>query len=170
MLCPSCGHENIEGTDRCDECMTSLLKLDVPQPDAAEGLARSVMEDNLAKLEQEQAVLVQRNTPALEVIRQMRAARSGCALVLDGTKLAGIFTERDVLSKLTGQAASSTGVAIGELMSPDPESLRDSDCVAMALNKMSIGRYRHMPVAHKDGTYSVTSIKNVLDYIAKEDW
>jgi len=27
MFCPSCGHDNIEGVDRCEECMTPLLAL-----------------------------------------------------------------------------------------------------------------------------------------------
>jgi CBS domain-containing protein len=55
-------------------------------------------------------------------------------------------------------------------MSPNPETLRETDSVATALNKMSMGRYRHIPVIKSDGTYSVTSIKHVLRYIAKEDW
>jgi CBS domain-containing protein len=55
-------------------------------------------------------------------------------------------------------------------MSPNPETLRESDSVAAALNKMSMGRYRHIPVRNSDGTYSVTSIKNVLKFIAREEW
>jgi CBS domain-containing protein len=170
MLCPSCGHENIEGSDRCDNCMTSLQKLDVPGPDGARGLARSVMEDNLGQLEQEATVAVPPNTPALEVVRQMLSARAGCALVVDADKLVGIFTEHDVLHRLFGEAASPRDVAVRELMSPNPESLRESDSVAAALSKMSLGRYRHIPVAGKDGSYSVTSIKSVLKYIARKDW
>ena len=170
MLCPSCGHENIEGTDRCDNCMTSLLKLDGRQPDAAVGLARSVMEDNLVQLEQEETVLVQLETPAIDVVRKMKAGRAGCALVLDGAKLAGIFTEHDVLNKLTGDNASFVTTPVRDLMSANPETLRDTDSVASALNKMSMGRYRHIPITRKDGSYSVTSIKNVLQYIGREDW
>ena len=170
MLCPSCGHENIEGTDRCDNCMTSLLKLDRGQPEAAVGLARSVMENNLVQLEQELTVLVQLDTPAIDVVRKMRESRAGCALVLDGAKLAGIFTEHDVLNKLTGDNARAVTVPVRKLMSAQPETLRDTDSVAEALNKMSMGRYRHIPITHKDGSYSVTSIKNVLQYIAREDW
>lgn len=170
MTCPSCGHENIEGTDRCDECMTSLLKLDSGQPGAAVGLARSVMENNLVQLEQEDAVLVQLNTPAIDVVQKMREARAGCALVLDGAKLAGIFTEHDVLNKLTGVEAASVTVPVRELMSAQPETLRDTDSVAEALNKMSMGRYRHIPIVRDDGSYSVTSIKNVLQFIARKDW
>jgi hypothetical protein len=47
-------------------------------------------------------------------------------------------------------------------------SLQDSG--AAPLNKMSMGRYRHIPVKKADGTYSVTSIKQVIKYIAKAEW
>jgi len=169
MLCPSCGYDNIEGADRCEDCLTPLHNLDVPRADATEGLARSVMEDDLSKLDQE-FLGVTSNTPALEVINQMKSAHVGCALVIDNGKLLGIFTERDVLKKLTGKRAIDTATPVKNLMSANPETLRETDSVATALNKMSLGRYRHIPVVKNDGTYSVTSIKHVLRYIAKEAW
>lgn len=169
MNCPSCGHENIDGTDRCDNCLAPFRDLDVPRADSAEGLARSVMEDNLGRLEHEEPITVVPETPALDVVRLMKRANSGCALVVDGGRLAGIFTEHDVLRKLTGENAK-VSATVKELMSPNPETLHEKDSVAAALNKMSIGRYRHIPVQKTDGTYTVASIKSVLKYIAKEDW
>ena len=168
MLCPSCGYDNIEGADRCDECLTSLFNLDASQG-GRRSLARSVMEDDLNQLEQE-FVGVTSDMPAAEAINKMREARVGCALVIDGGKLLGIFTERDVLKKLTGKTALQTTTPVSELMSANPETLRETDSVATALNKMSMGRYRHIPLQKADGTYAVTSIKHVLKYIAKEDW
>jgi predicted transcriptional regulator len=168
MICPSCGYDNIEGVDRCEECVTPLFNLNVPQA-GREGLARSVMEDDLHQLEQE-FLGVSPDTPAIEVIRKMKETRLGCALVLEDGKLVGIFTERDVLNKLTGKKAYPETTAVKDLMSPNPEILRESDSVATALNKMSMGRYRHIPVQKSDGAYSVTSIKHVLKYIAKADW
>ena len=168
MLCPSCGHDNIEGADRCEECLTSLFNLDEAQG-GRRSLARSVMEDNLSQLEQE-FLGVNSDSPVSEVIKQMKQARLGCALVLDNGKLVGIFTERDLLNKLTGKTAQSQTVAVSELMSPNPEILRETDSVATALNKMSMGRYRHIPVRKADGTYCVTSIKHVLKYLAKGEW
>ena len=169
MLCPSCGYDNIEGTDRCVECVTSLRQFDVPQADRAEGLARSVMEDDLNQIEQE-FVGVTSDTPAIDAVNLMKDSRTGCALVIDDGKLVGIFTERDVLNKLTGKQALASTTPVKELMSADPETLRETDSVATALSKMSLGRYRHIPVRKTDGTYAVTSIKHVLKYIAKEDW
>ena len=61
-------------------------------------------------------------------------------------------------------------VPVRHLMSPDPETLQENDSVAEAVNRMSLGRYRHLPIRKSDGSYAVASIKSVLSYIAKEDW
>jgi CBS domain-containing protein len=171
MLCPSCGHDNLEGMDRCDNCMKSLRDLDVPRADATEGLVRSVMEDTLNRLEQAETVAARPNEPALTVARRMRDAQTGCALVIDEEgKLVGIFTEHDVLRKIVSAEGKADSAPVSQLMSANPEALRESDSVAAALNKMALGRYRHVPVARNDGTYSVASIKSVLKYFAQEDW
>jgi CBS domain-containing protein len=168
MICPSCGYDNIEGTDRCEECTTSLFNLDNSQSDSRD-LARSVMEDDLSHLERE-LLAVSPDSSVTEVINQMKQARLGCALVLEDGKVVGIFTERDLLNKLTGKTAPPLTIAVKDLMSPDPEVLRETDSVATALNKMSMGHYRHIPVQNSDGTYCVTSIKHVLKYLAKAEW
>jgi CBS domain-containing protein len=216
MNCPSCGHENIEGNDRCENCLAPFRDLDVPRADSAEGLARSVMEDNLIQLDQDETITVSPNTPALEVTQLMKNSNSGCALVVEEGKLIGIFTEHDVLLKMVGagrsekqqfvepeiteqpfEAPGSVEAAIGafqaatekaaqqvfgktapsgadaavkDLMTANPEVLHETDSVAEALNKMSIGRYRHIPFQKADGSYRIASIKSVLKYIAQEDW
>ena len=175
MNCPSCGYENIDGSDRCENCLSPFRQLDIPSADAAEGLARSVMADNLGQLDQEQTISVAPDTPVLEVARLMKNSNTGCALVLDGAKLVGIFTEHDVLLKMTegptnASLSNAADVSVRDLMSPDPETLHERDSVAEALNKMSLGRYRHIPFRKSDGTYAVASIRSVLKYIAREDW
>jgi CBS domain-containing protein len=231
MNCPSCGHENIEGNDRCENCLAPFRDLDVPRIDSAEGLARSVMEDNLKELDQDETICVTPDMPALEVAQLMKNSNAGCALVVDGGKLVGIFTEHDVLLRMTGESPSTKAqfvepmiveqtseaetdaagaveemqlnavpsgeipveeiradaaqvadtktrkisvteqeVLVKELMTTNPEVLHESDSVAEALNKMSLGRYRHIPYLKSDGTYAVASIKSVLKYIAQEDW
>lgn len=149
--------------------MTSLLKLDSPYAEGS-GIECSVMEDNLSQLDHETAALAAMDESALDVVGKMRNLRTGCALVLNDNRLAGIFTEHDVLTKLTGAAATSGATPIKNLMSSNPEVLNETDSVAAALNKMSLGRYRHIPVMKSDGSYAVISIKNVLKYIAKDNW
>ncbi len=156
--------------DRCENCMKSLRDLDVPRSDATEGLARSVMEDNLHRLEQEEILTARPDETALAVARRMKDAQKACALVLDEGQLVGIFTEHDVLCKMTGEKAGAAERPVSEVMSAHPEALQETDSVAAALNKMAMGRYRHVPIIRADGSYSVTSIKHVLKYIAQEDW
>ncbi len=175
MNCPSCGHENIDGIDRCENCLAPFRQLDIPSADAAEGLARSVMADNLGRLRREEPICVPRNTPALDVAFLMKNSNTGCALVVENGNLVGIFTEHDVLLKMTEDPGSLTsenaaGILVGDLMSPNPETLNETDSVAEALNKMSLGRYRHLPFRKADGSFAVASIQSVLKYIAQEDW
>jgi len=225
MNCPSCGHENIDGVDRCENCLAPFRQLDIPSIDASESFAQSVMEDNLGRLEYEPPVYVEPNTPAIDVARRMKRANTGCALVIEGGKLIGIFTEHDVLLHMTSasgtagapptreresriaspdelpvnqipsteipieelradeatfvefeettpsaRVSANFDVPVAELMSHNPETLHEKDSVAEALNRMSVGRYRHLPVLKSDGSYAVASIKSVLNYIAKEDW
>ena len=170
MTCPSWAHEILDGRDRCETCLAPVRQLDIPSADAAEGLARSVMEDNLSHLDHDETISVSSDMQAGEVARLMNAANAGCALVVDGGKLVGIFTEHDVLKRMAGPDKDLSAVLVKELMSPNPETLNAKASVAEALNKMSLGRYRHIPFQKSDGTFSVASIKSVLKYIAQEDW
>ena len=175
MLCPACGSENIDGIDRCENCLAPFRDLDVPRADAAEGLARSVMEDRLSQLDYDEPILVSGETPAGEVAQRMKAAQTGCALVLQNERLAGIFTEHDLLRQMTSTAGAasltwSSDSPVKQFMTGNPETLHEHDSVAAALNKMSMGRYRHLPVERADGSYAVASIKSVLKYIETEDW
>ena len=175
MNCPACGSENIDGIDRCENCLAPFRDLDIPRADAAEGLARSVMEDRLSQLDYDKPIMVSGDTPAGEVAQLMKAAQTGCALVVNNGKLAGIFTEHDLLRQLMSASGGSSltwgsDSPVTQLMSRNPETLHEHDSVAAALNKMSIGRYRHLPVERADGSYAVASIKSVLKYIANEDW
>ncbi|HKS30518.1 MAG TPA: CBS domain-containing protein [Pyrinomonadaceae bacterium] len=171
MLCPDCGHDNIEGMDRCENCMKPLRDLDVPRSEATAGLVRSVMEDDLrGLLEDAPALRVGSDTPAREVVRRMKEGATSCALVVDSGKLSGIFTEHDVLRKLAGGEAVKIDTPISELMTSHPDVLKETDSIASALNKMAVGRYRNVPVETADGSYRLISIRHVLKYIAQEDW
>src|SRR5437764_15333756 len=117
MICPSCGHDNFEGMDRCENCMKPLLDLDVPRAGATGGLVRSVMEDNLSRLEQEGTLTVSPEAAALQVAGWMKDGQPGCALVLDADgQLAGIFREHGVLCELTGAEAGSECAPVSTLL------------------------------------------------------
>lgn len=170
MLCPSCGYDNLEGTDRCENCMTPLRSLDVPRAEATEGLSKSVMEDMLGEIGSEETLITDPSTSVELVVERMKRDQRSCALIVDGGKVAGIFTERDVLLKLTGEDARPLTSPISQVMTPHPDVLKETDSVASALCKMSIGSYRTVPIQRADGSFCAISIKHVLHYLAQEDW
>jgi CBS domain-containing protein len=104
--------------------------------------------------------------PAAEVgdaIRMMREHRVGCLLVVESGRLIGIITERDLLLKLErGDLARP----VRELMTPDPEVLTPDDPIVYALNKMSVGGFRHVPLVDEmRRPVGIVSVKDIIDYI-----
>jgi signal-transduction protein with cAMP-binding, CBS, and nucleotidyltransferase domain len=172
MLCPSCGFDNIEGEDRCVNCLAPLRNLDVPRAEATAGLVRSAMEDTLGEIEKESVLVARADETVAGVVRRMSEENCNCVLVVKDGELNGIFTERDAWQKLSSERQANE-TSIGDVMTPKPETLRESDTIAAALSRMSIGRYRYVPVrvARQDNIeYKVISIKHILKYIAHADW
>jgi CBS domain-containing protein len=98
-------------------------------------------------------------------VEAMNERRVGCVLVVDGDRLVGVFTERDVLTKLAlGHGLDATQVE--EVMTPDPECLTLDDGIAYALNMMSVGGFRHIPLVDADQRPTgVVAMRNIVDYI-----
>jgi CBS domain-containing protein len=96
----------------------------------------------------------------------MNAQNVGCVLVEEDGRLTGIFTERDVLTKIVGTNLDIDRTSVNAVMTPDPESLRLDDRLSYALNKMSVGGFRHIPLVDDDGhPVGAVSMRNVVDYM-----
>ena len=75
-------------------------------------------------------------------IERMNQGNVGCVLVEVKGRLTGIFTERDVLTKIVGTTLDLDRTTVDAVMTHDPESLSPEERVTYALNKMSIGAFR----------------------------
>src|SRR6185295_9682010 len=92
------------------------------------------------------AVSVEEGTTVAEAVALMNREKIGGLLVVREGRLAGIFTERDILTKVAGRGLDFTKIFVGSYMTPDPEALSPEHKVAYALNKMVVGGYRHVPI------------------------
>jgi len=102
--------------------------------------------------------------PLADAISLMRENRVGCVLIVDGGTLVGIITERDLLMKL---ADTDLERPVDDLMTPDPETLHPDDPIAFALNLMSDGGFRHVPLVDVDHRpVGIVSVKHVVNYLA----
>jgi len=112
------------------------------------------------------AVCVVPTVSVRSAIEQMNQNGVGCVLVEERGQLTGIFTERDVLTKIVGTTLDLDHTSVASVMTPDPESLAPEDRVAYALNLMCIGGFRHIPLRDESGhPIGVVSMRNVVDYM-----
>ena len=101
-------------------------------------------------------------------IELMREHRIGCLLVTRGEHLVGIFTERDVLYRVVAARRDSRTTKVGHVMTEDPESLPEDAEIAWAVNRMSLGGFRHVPLVDGDGRpVGILSVKDVVNYLAE---
>lgn len=128
----------------------------------------AILTEPIERLMKGPAVTVPLGATLRETVRILQEKHIGCVLVVDGDgKLAGIFTERDLLAKVVGKPVDM-GARVADHMTPEPEALRAGDKVAWALNKMSLGGFRHVPVVDAQGRpRGLLSVKDVVDFIVE---
>ena len=163
MTCPDCGHQNLAGADHCDHCGMALSAADLAPPKGR--LQRAIAETPLKDLHPAAALTVGPREGVAKVIRVMRDNRQGSVLVVDAGKLLGIFTERDIVNRLTVGARDLETLPISEVMTRDPKALREDDTVAFALHRMAIGNYRHVPIVQEGKPMRFVSVRGLLRYL-----
>jgi CBS domain-containing protein len=94
-----------------------------------------------------------------DVVRQMHEREVGAVLVLDGTNLVGIFTERDVLH---AAAVGHLEGAVETLMSRHPETIDATDTTGHAAAMMIHGGFRHLPVEDGGKLVGIVSIRDLI--------
>jgi CBS domain-containing protein len=91
----------------------------------------------------------------------MSAAGVGSALILDGESLAGIFTERDVLTALKSDAHRVLDSPVAEWMTAEPRSVSPDTSVVEAATIMLNGGFRHLPVVDQDRPVGIVSLRDL---------
>lgn len=90
-----------------------------------------------------------------EVVVLMANKRCGAIVVTDdGTpegKLAGIFSERDLLARVVAHGKDIESVKVKDFMTSSIETASPKDSVVLSMGRMSHGRFRHMPILDDEG-------------------
>jgi len=164
MICPDCKAENIEGVDLCESCGADLRNLRPPGPGSE--FEEHLMNDHLADLGASEAYYVSPGDPVALAVHSMRKYGTECVLVRENGRITGILTERDILMKAAGEKADLTALAVRDIMTADPVILREDDTLAVALHKMSIGGFRHIPFVASDRETLLVSIQDVFRHVS----
>lgn len=95
-----------------------------------------------------------------EAATMMGERRIGSALVMEGDRLIGIFTERDIVRAL-GQDFGAAERPVSEWMTADPITVPPGTAADDALRTMLNGGFRHLPITEGDRVLGVVSIRDL---------
>jgi len=115
-----------------------------------DNVIKELQEEQVYHLEVKDFTAVESGTSVRDTIEKMKADRRTCAVVRKDQKLIGVFTVRDVLQKVATNP-DTWDLAIDELMTRNPKTVRDTAPANDALALMDAGRFRNVPVVdHND--------------------
>lgn len=101
-------------------------------------------------------------TTVREAVSKMADSKIGALLVLSDGKLAGIFTERDLLNRVVANGKDPSAVKISEVMTKDVAVCDAEETYEKCLAQMRQLGCRHMPVVENDQLLGVLSIRDLL--------
>jgi CBS domain-containing protein len=108
-------------------------------------------------------VIVTRHATVVDAARAMKQRNVGSVLVVDEGRLAGIFTERDALFRVLAAARDPATTTLGEVMTPQPQTLHPDEPFVRALRVMHEGKFRHLPVVEYGRPIGIVSVRDALD-------
>ena len=109
------------------------------------------------------------NASVQEAVHAMHDSDVGSLLIVDGKRLVGIFTQRDVLERVAEQFAKLQDVPVSEVMTTEPTVVFDTDPAAIAVAAIAIEGHRHVPVVNSDTeVVGVVSPRRVFDFLEKQ--
>ncbi len=108
------------------------------------------------------------NSTVREAVTLMDDRHIGCVLVMEGARLVGIFTERDLMRRVVAQQLDPDSTELSAVMTPNPDCIGPNDTSDMALDKMQARGYRHLPVLDGDRVVGVVSIRDLFNVVRRE--
>jgi len=126
---------------------------------------------------QERIVSVSPVATVRDSAKAMAEANVGCVAVMEGDRLAGLFTERDLLKRVLLQNRDVDKVQVSEVMTKELVTAKPDDDTRTAARLMRQHHIRHLPVVNQDTLLGILSIRDLIreevqelrDYIAQRD-
>jgi CBS domain-containing protein len=103
-----------------------------------------------------------------EAVKHLAQRKIGAVLVMTGTRMEGILSERDIVRVLGEHGASALEQPVSDVMTRRVVSCRPSDTVASIMEMMTLGKFRHLPVIEGGIVVGLISIGDVVKWRVQE--
>ena len=111
-------------------------------------------------------VAVSPYTPLSQAIEAMKDDEGGCVIISDDGRVAGIFTERDLLTKILGEEVDLES-PISDWMQPVVETLSSEATIGDAVRLMNEKSFRNIPLVRKGELVGSISVFDIITYLAE---
>lgn len=111
---------------------------------------------------------VQPDVKLSAAVKILSERRIGAVLVMSGTRIDGILSERDIVRVLGERGASALDEPVSAVMTRKVVNCRPSDTVAGLMEVMTSGKFRHLPVVENDRLVGLVSIGDVVKLRVQE--
>ena len=105
---------------------------------------------------------VQRRAPVSEAAHVMEAHNIGIVAVLDGERLCGVFSERDVVRRVVNRGLDPLRTPVGEVMTHNIVVGAPDEDYQSAMSKIDQANIRHLPIVDGDRMVSMLSIRDLM--------
>jgi CBS domain-containing protein len=102
-----------------------------------------------------------------DAVAEMNKHRIGCILVIDAGRIAGIFTERDVLRRVVGAGVDPKTVRVAEVMTKDVHTIPPDTTVEQTMVLFAERHCRHIPVVANGQLKGLISIGDISRWVAE---
>jgi CBS domain-containing protein len=102
-----------------------------------------------------------------EVARLLHDNRISSVVVMEGDRLAGIVTERDVVN-MVAEGLDPREVSIGDRMTRDLDTVESRTDIAEAAKHMARLQIRHLPVVERGSVAGIISIRDLTSWAVEE--
>ena len=113
-------------------------------------------------------IQVERDCIVSAAARKMRDNKVGALMVMKNDTLSGIFTERDLMSRVVAEGLNPEKVQVSEAMTSSIATVPLETPIREAANIMSQNRIRHLPVLEEGKLYGVISVGDILAWKLRE--
>jgi CBS domain-containing protein len=105
---------------------------------------------------------------AFNAARYMAERNIGAVTVVDGARVAGLFSERDLMRRVVAEGRDPHGVRVGEVMTTELTTAGPEESYEAAISKMQAARCRHLPVLEGQQFVGLVSLRDLLKVDADE--
>lgn len=122
--------------------------------------------DKVSLMETDDYVCLEPLDPLSKAIEIMKQDEGGCAIVCERGEVVGIFTERDVLTKIVGEPVDMSD-PVSKWMSPVVGTLSPDATIGDAVAMMRAKSYRNIPLVKNGQLAGSISVFDVISYLAE---